>query len=47
MKSTYKIEEGYDKKGETFWYIHDNETGNDYGHYSSYENAEIALKNWF
>ena len=43
----FEIKEGYNEEFETFWYIHDNETGEDYGHYSSYENANIALENWF
>lgn len=40
MENKFEIREGYDEECESFWYIHDNETGNDYGHYSSHENAE-------
>ena len=44
----FTIEEGYDlEENEVFYYIHNNETNEDCGHYSTYENAEIALKIWF
>ena len=42
----FEIRDGYNSE-EDFWYIHDNETGDDYGSYSTYENAVFALKNFF